>query len=342
MNFRIRRTIRLWVRMNVWVLAVVTPAVVTAPMATAAAAPTPAIAVRNLMPDFWNFWRAARGRVPGVQLQLWRQRYQQPNAAVFADLKSTCSADLQSDVLEKQYFPILGSLDPAMRALSASLPNAIISVDARFIKAFPDMRWRGPVYVMASVGCFNGRSQLIQGQQALLLGVDDMAGMHETNVRPLITHEMFHRYHYSHFAFEPELAQPLWVRLWAEGLATYVAHRLNPGASAYDLTSISPEAMSRMDSQLGVMTKRFIGRLNSTSQADATAYFSDDSENKQIPARAGYYMGLEVARYLARRYSMQTMAHWDHAQANPHVVLALRHLAGSGASERVKAKDSLH
>jgi hypothetical protein len=312
-------------------MAIVPPAIGTAPVAMAAATPAAGIAVRNLMPDFWSFWRAARGRAPDVQLQLWRQLYQEPNTAVFADLESTCSADLQSDVLEKQYFPILESLIPAMRALSASLPNAIISVEARFTKAFPDMRWRGPIYVMASVGCFNGRSQLIQGQQALLLGVDDMAGLHETNVRPLITHEMFHRYHYFHFAFEPELPQPLWVRLWAEGLATFVAHRLNPGASTYDLTSISPREISRMDSRLRVVTERFMHRLNSTSPADATAYFSDDSGDKQVPSRVGYYLGLEVAQYLARRYSMQTMAHWDRAQARPHVLVALQHSARSGS-----------
>ena len=330
MRFRIRRTTKLCLRTSVWLMAIAMPAIVAAPAVMAT--PAAGIVVRNLMPDFWNFWRAARDRPAAVQVQLWHELYQQPNAAVFADLRSTCNADLQPDVLQKQYFPILKSLIPAMRALSASLPNEIISVEAQFTKAFADMRWRGPIYVMASVGCFNGRSQLIQGRQALLLGVDDMAGLHETNVRPLITHEMFHRYHYSHFAFEPELPQALWVRLWAEGLATFVAGRLNPGASTYELTTISPEAISRMDSQMSVLTKRFLGRLNSTSQADATAYFSDDSANKQIPPRVGYYMGLEVAQYLARRYPMQTMAGWDHAQAKPHILLALRRWA----------KNSLH
>ena len=331
MNFRIRRSQGRYVRMGAWLMAIVTSAIVMAPKAMAAATSAPGIAVRDLMPDFWNFWRAARDRAPDLQLQLWHRLYQQPNAAVFDDLRSTCGKDLQPDVLEKQYFPILGSLIPAMRVLSSSIPNVIISVESGFTKTFPDMRWRGPIYVMASVGCFNGRSQLIQGRQALLLGVDDMAGLHETNVRPLITHEMFHRYHYSHFAFEPELPQPLWVRLWAEGLATFVAHRLNPGASTYDLTSISPGEISRMDSRQSVITKRFTHRFDSTSAADAIAYFSDDSGDKQIPSRVGYYLGLEVARYLALRYSMQTMAHWDRAQARPHVLVALQHLAAGGS-----------
>lgn len=322
---RVARTPRYHSRMTFGRLAIVmTAAVLTA--LPAAAMPGGDIAVRNLMPDFWTFWRAARDEAPGTQLQLWRKLYQQRNAAVFADLNSTCGKDLQAGVLEEQYFPILKGLIPAMRALSASLPKTIASAEGAFGAAFPDMHWTGPMYIMASVGCFNGRSQLIQGRQALLLGVDDMAGLHETNVQPLITHEMFHRYHYGYFAFEPELPQPLWVRLWAEGMATFVAHRLNPGASTYDLTWISPRDVSRMDSRMKGMTARFRRRLNSTSQAEAAVFFSDDGRDAEVPPRAGYYLGLEVAEYLARRYSMQTMAHWNRAQAEPHVQSALRHL----------------
>lgn len=45
-------------------------------------------------------------------------------------------------------------------------------------------------------------------------------------------------------------------------------------------------------------------RFSSSSQADATLYFSDDSTSPLIPARAGYYLGLRVSEYLGRRYSM--------------------------------------
>jgi len=72
--------------------------------ATAAAASPGVIRVRNLMPDFWNFWRAARGEPPGVKLKLWRTLYQDPNSAVFAELKRTCGKNLRARDLETQYF----------------------------------------------------------------------------------------------------------------------------------------------------------------------------------------------------------------------------------------------
>ncbi|MHB8812033.1 MAG: hypothetical protein ACYDAE_02080 [Steroidobacteraceae bacterium] len=69
-----------------------------------------------------------------------------------------------------------------------------------------------------------------------------------------------------------------------------------------------------------------MGRFSSSSQADATRYFSDDSTSPLIPTRAGYYLGFRVSEYLGRRCSMQAMAHWNHAEAKPRIVAALRHL----------------
>ncbi|HEV2442925.1 MAG TPA: hypothetical protein VGT07_10410 [Steroidobacteraceae bacterium] len=189
------------------------------PAGARAEARTTPVAVRNLMPQFWDFWQMAQNKPAAEQLQLWRRLYERPNAAVFSDLRGVCAKDWASDALQKEYFPILKGLTPGMRSLSASLPLTIDAVQKTFTAAFPDMRWTGPIYILASAGCFNGRSQVIQGRPALLLAVDVIVGLGETNLAPLVTHETFHRYHYVFFPFEPQLPQPLWVRLWAEGMA---------------------------------------------------------------------------------------------------------------------------
>lgn len=284
------------------------------------------VAVRNLMPQFWDFWQTAQNKPAAEQLQLWRQLYERPNAAAFADLQGVCAKDWANDALQKEYFPILKGLIPGMRSLSASLPSTIDAVQKRFAVTFPDMHWTGPIYILASAGCFNGRSQVIEGRPALLLAVDVIVDLGETNLAPLVTHETFHRYHYVFFPFEPQLPQPLWVRLWAEGMATYAAHRLNPTASNLDLMTIAPKEITQLNARLPSIASDFMSRFNSSSEADATLYFSDDSASPRIPVRAGYYLGLRVSEYLGRRYSMQTMAHWNHAEAKPHIVAALRDL----------------
>lgn len=296
------------------------------PGAAWANAPATDIAVRNLMPQFWDFWQAAQDKPVDQQLRLWRRLYQQPNAAVFADLRSACANDLAGDVMQREYFPSLKGVISGMHSLSASLPMTIDAVQKRFAGAFPDMRWSGPIYIMASGGCFNGRSQIMQGRKALLLGIDDIVGLGETNLSPLITHEMFHRYHYEFFPFEPQLPQPLWVRLWAEGMATYVAHRLNPAATNLDLMTIEPREVVQLNARLPAIATDFVSRLDSSSDTDANLYFADENASALVPARAGYFLGLRVAEYLGRQYSLRTMAHWNHDQAKPRILAALRHL----------------
>jgi hypothetical protein len=296
------------------------------PASTWAATRATTVAVRNLMPQFWDFWQTAQNKPAAEQLQLWRQLYERPNAALFGDLRGVCAKDWASNALQKEYFPVLKGLIPGMRSLSASLPSTIDAVQKRFAVTFPDMSWAGPIYIMASAGCFNGRSQVIEGRPALLLAVDVIVDLDETNLAPLVTHETFHRYHYGFFPFEPQLPQPLWVRLWAEGMATYAAHRLNPAASNLDLMTIAPKEIAQLNARLPSIASDFMGRFSSSSQADATLYFSDDSTSPRIPARAGYYLGLRVSEYLGRRYSLQTMAHWNHAEAKPHIVAALGQL----------------
>jgi uncharacterized protein YjaZ len=189
------------------------------------------------------------------------------------------------------------------------------------------MRWSGDIYMMASAGCFNGRSQRIHGREALLLGLDDIAELHDTNLSPLLDHELFHRYHHGFFPFEPGNDEPLWVRLWAEGLATYVSRKMNPSASNMDTLWIADPKINELDDRRSFLAADFIKRFASTSQRDASPYFLDErGTDPNIPPRAGYYLGLRVVEDLSRSYSLQQMAHWNRAEAEPHIQAALRHL----------------
>lgn len=66
---------------------------------------------------------------------------------------------------------------PAIRSIVAGLGDQLEQANSRFLKMFPDMRWSGDIYVMASGYCFSGRAQMIEGRSALLFGVDAMAAL---------------------------------------------------------------------------------------------------------------------------------------------------------------------
>lgn len=273
---------------------------------------------------------AAQGTAPAQQLQPWRSLYVQPNESIFGDLDAPCARHFSSTSLEKDFFPTLSGLVPEMRRLEQSLPSTIDQTRLGFQQQFPDMPWSGDIYLMASAGCFNGRSQMISGRQALLLGLDDIVGLHKTNLPVLLDHGLFHRYHHSFFAFEPERDEPMWVRLWAEGMATYVSRSLNPSASNWELLWMTDEKVALLQGNLSQFSASFLRSFNSTSKADADNYFNlDDSNDPRIPGHTGYYLGMRLAELLNRQYSLKTMAHWDRAEAEPHIHQALEQLAGT-------------
>jgi hypothetical protein len=285
------------------------------------------VIIHSFMPDFWNFWHTAQNQSPDEQLKTWHSLYIQPHSAVFTDLATPCAKHLSDSALQKEYLPTLSEFIPTIRSLDAEMPATISRARHRFLVMFPDMRWSGDIYIMASAGCFNGRSQRIQGREALLLGLDDIAELHETNLPPLLHHELFHRYHYVFFPYEPERNEPLWVRLWAEGLATYVSRKLNPSATNMDTLWIENPQVKNLDEKETAIATAFLGRFASESPQDASLYFMDDqSKDQAIPARAGYYLGLKVAEQLGRNYSPQQMGHWNRAEAEPRIRAALEEL----------------
>jgi hypothetical protein len=280
----------------------------------------------NLMPSFWSFWQQMQhASIPDQRAALNRV-YLKPNQAVWRDLQAPCARHLEDTELEQNYLPLLPQLIGPMHSLQRTLPGTIAQVRAHFSGTFPDMNWHGDIYLLASLGCFNGRSQLIDGREALLLGLDDIADLHENNVSPLIEHELFHRYQHAYFDFEPERVEPLWVRLWAEGLATYVAQQISPRASAMDTMWMTDAKLRGLDQKCRSLAAVFRSKFDSIDKNDAANYFLlDDSNEPEVPGHTGYYLGMRVAQWLHRSYTLRSLAHWSRAQAEERIRTALAH-----------------
>ncbi len=150
-------------------------------------------------PDFWKFWKAAQDQPVELQAQLWQQQYVAPHQGVFDDLTTPCNPQFDAAWFRTHYLTDLPRVVPAIRALVADLPRQLQQGNGGFRKSFPDMKWSGGIYVMASGYCFNGRAQTMQGRSALLFGVDAMAALGQKDLLPTIHHELFHRYHREFF-----------------------------------------------------------------------------------------------------------------------------------------------
>ena len=293
-----------------------------------AAASTASFRIHDLMPDFWKFWAAAQGQPVSRQAELWQTIYVNPHRALFDDLAAACREEYDPAWARAHYFPDLPKIVPGMHAADSDLPPKLSAARQHFLRMFPDMRWSGDVYLMASAYCFNGRAQTIAGHEAILLGIDTRVALGQKDPIPDMTHELFHRYHYQFFDFKPSSGYPLWTTLWAEGMALYVAERLNPKASDADLSLFPIGMPRRVDGRRQELAADFLKVFSATDEADARKWFNDDdSKDPVIPARAGYELGALVAREIAQRYSIQTMAHWSRSQAQPRIRAALLSIA---------------
>lgn len=275
--------------------------------------------IHDLTPGFWTFLAKAQ-REPDAAQALWTRHYFRPNAAVLRDVE--CPG-LASGSLSPQDLPALLSLTPTMRAAQASLTRDLPGALARFDRKFDDNSWHGDIYIMVSLGCFDGRAQSVGGKPAMLLGIDVIARTGNTEPTVLLTHELFHLYHRQFF--KPE-GNPLWARLWSEGLATYASDILNPDSSLEAL--LLPRTMTvAVDRDRARLAADLASHLDESGSRAETLYFRTDDRTEPVPPRAGYYLGLLAVRILASQgHSMSEPAHWDAPTAKVQLRRALAEL----------------
>ncbi|MBY0471561.1 hypothetical protein K2X30_10380 [bacterium] len=198
------------------------------------------------------------------------------------------------------------------KAIQASLKKGI----EFFSKKFPDFNRGFRIYVTHSFGDMDGGTRQIDGKTYFIFGVDLMVKNHKgyTSEVPFFHHELFHMYHRQ---FLPE-ERVIWNSLWAEGLATYAAKKLNPNATMKDLILDLPEGMiPKIKKDLAFHWSDLASKLTSRDADDHKSYFRLSSENKKVVVRAGYYLGYLLAQEIGKTMSLSEMAQLDEAHLVP-------------------------
>lgn len=252
----------------------------------------------DIMADFWQFWGEVEGQGDTEKVAHFQSTVVAPHATVFEAVRRF--KDLMNENYLLGYFRDLAPLTDAMHTLDSQLRHNWSSDWGKFTVLFPDMAWAGTVYVMPSLFCFDGRVQEVAGETALLLGVDMMAKLGQTNLAPFLHHEWTHLYHNQ---IIPDAAEErLFWALWREGVAVYFSRLLNPHADFKELL-LSPELVLQTEEKLPKIAAELLEKLDSTGEQDYADFFFGRLERTDIPARSGYYVGLRVVTHLAERYS---------------------------------------
>jgi hypothetical protein len=188
-----------------------------------------------------------------------------------------------------------------------------------------------PVYLVNSLGEFDGGTRELGGRPVLLFGADVIARLHMAHdIQPFFHHELFHLYHQRHF---PECPQ-VWCGLWTEGLAVYVAKSLNPKATDEELLLTQPEPLRpAIDKNRDLAVCAVVAQLDSQDEKVMGALFSDGRIRPELPPRFGYYVGYLAAGEMGRSHSLKQLAAMKPAQVRPALEAALRRLATCPAAK---------
>jgi len=215
-------------------------------------------------------------------------------------------------------------LRPRYEQVKREFPAAFAAGIQHFRKAFPGFTPNVPVYLLHSLGEMDGGIRELGGKNYLIFGADVIASIHDSHtLTPFLDHELFHVEHAKVF---PECGQ-VWCALWAEGLATYAAKVMNPGADDQQLLLTSPKPIrAAVDATWPKAACVTRAKLDSSSDDDINALLSGGPDAGEFPSRFGYYVGLRVAEELGAEYSLADLARMPPERAKVVLVTGLDRL----------------
>ena len=193
---------------------------------------------------------------------------------------------------------------PAMRTLERRCLTQEPKVVEALRRLFPDFDpSRVRVSLMLSLFRFDAKIPYDQPNE-LWLGLDGIAKFHRPNFQlgVLLAHENFHLYH---FQVNPQPHRgesvPLYRQIWQEGLACYMSHLLNPGASMADVL-LEPDLAANGPRYVPAVARALLNDLEADDDSVTARYLSyHPAAAGAMPSRMGYLIGYDVAAACAAR-----------------------------------------
>jgi hypothetical protein len=214
---------------------------------------------------------------------------------------------------------------PEIRArytmVARDFPADFVEGQHSFRKTFPDYRLTVPVYLVHSLGEMDGGTSTLDGKTVGIFGADVIARVHGTgSLKPFLDHEVFHLYHQRFF---PD-CDALWCNLWIEGLAVYVATKLNPHATDEDLLLTQPQPIRPVvEPRLKEAMCGLRAKMDSTSEDDYAPFFFGRPSKGPFPPRYGYLLGLLLVQKVGAHMTLEQLAKLPSDKVRPALDAAL-------------------
>ncbi|QLD28715.1 hypothetical protein HXZ27_20820 [Micromonospora carbonacea subsp. aurantiaca] len=298
------------------------------------AAGNPSVRVRDLVPTYLEYARAADDASPARRSELWRSRYLDRHPDVFAAALDRAGEWSGGDDLPAALDRLTETrADLSSRAvrLRAELPDAVCAVAGA-------LGWaddRDPLECVTLVGLHraNGWADRLDGRYALFLAVEQLDNPAEE--RLLVHHEAAHVVHDRLATIRDWPDHGVAASLLAEGLATEVTTETVAGLpdEAYlwfHRPGYEPW-LAECRSRWAEILDRIIADLDATTLDRHAPYFlmRNLPDGGDLPKRCGYLVGLRVVRELRQAHPLPEIARWDLDRAVPKLRRALGALAAT-------------
>lgn len=211
--------------------------------------------------------------------------------------------------------------------ISRQFSAMIAPAQRSFERAFGPMRGYPPIYLVNSFGEFDGGTRDLPEGNRLMFGADVIAKQHKGMPnQPFFHHELFHLLHSRTF----KGCDQIWCNVWSEGLAVYVASRLNPDADDAALLLAFPVPLRpAVEGHKAEAICAVSSRLNSSDPKDYGPLFMGGGKglSDNLPPRFAYYVGYLVARDLGRTRSLKQLAALPNDEVRPLVQQSVAQMA---------------
>lgn len=282
----------------------------------------------DLATPYASFWDETRDLPSAERVAAFKTRFNTLLPGFFRAERVGWMTDEQYDAAIASSFEKFPAIRGRFTATTAGFAKLLAPAHATFLKGFPDLRTIGPIYIVHSLGEFDGGTREVTGVNRLMFGADVIARLHDfPDERPFFHHELFHVYHAQFF----EECEQVWCALWMEGLATLAAKRLNAQATDAELLLSSPRPIRpEYERNRTAAVCAVVKRLDSKEGGDYSSLFSAGPALDRLPPRVGYFVGYRVAEEAARDRSLVQLAHLANTAARGVVDAALGRLANCG------------
>jgi hypothetical protein len=284
-------------------------------------------AATDLMPDFWRVYDASSALHQPARADRLRREFFQPNEPIYR----LAGMKLPDDAVIVRWLASFDGIAQNVRRMHRRFAHALAHHRTAFRRALPDFDpQRSPVYLLPSVYRFDAHLEPQPDGLPLFFAPDGIVRYHgaDADLSVLFSHEMFHCYQGQMNAGMAQDSQPpVFVNLWVEGGATYASERLNPRASLRHVLLDDDALLREGPRSAPRVAAALLERIDATDAATLKSFFAMGWRG-DWPSRAGYYVGLLVAREWARTMNLQQLAAMPREQVLQRSIQTLRRIAG--------------